>query len=114
MFDEEIAELSGRGGPARHEAAGPVTTADMAMRADIVLDPAAIDVFDRVQLATVVRICRMSSSLSDAGRTLFPVSRTQRSSRNDADRLPNHLSRFHLDRDAVRKSRKTLTSFPKS
>ncbi|MDL2170669.1 MULTISPECIES: RNA repair transcriptional activator RtcR family protein [Asaia] len=109
MIDEEIAELSARWRPARQDAAGSVATDDMAMLADIVPDLAAIDMFDRIQLATVVQICRMSSSLSDAGRTLFSVSRMQRSSRNDADRLRKYLARFDLDWDAVRKGGKTIT-----
>src|SRR5690606_1132987 len=43
--------------------------------------------FDRVQLAEVVRVCRTSRSLSEAGRSLFAASRQLRSSTNDADRL---------------------------
>lgn len=56
----------------------------------------AIDPFDRVQLAYVVGICRTSRSLSDAGRTLFAVSREKRSSTNDADRLRKYLARFGI------------------
>lgn len=56
----------------------------------------ALDPFDRVQLAEVVRICRRSRSLSEAGRTLFSASRVRRSSSNDADRLRKYLDRFGL------------------
>ena len=63
---------------------------------------AAIDPFDRVQLAFVVEACRSARSLSDAGRTLFAVSREQRTSTNDADRLRKYLARFDLDWAAVR------------
>lgn len=65
-----------------------------------VLSPAAIDEidpFDRVQLAETIRICRMSRSLSEAGRTLFSASRARRSTANDADRLRKYLARFGLD-----------------
>ncbi|MBX9797747.1 RNA repair transcriptional activator RtcR [Sphingomonas sp.] len=58
---------------------------------------AALDPFDRVQLAYVVEICRASRSLSDAGRRLFAASREKRSSVNDADRLRKYLARFDLD-----------------
>jgi len=58
---------------------------------------AQIDLFDRAQLAAVVRICRAHSSLSAAGRALFSASRAQRSSVNDADRLRKYLARFDLD-----------------
>jgi transcriptional regulatory protein RtcR len=58
---------------------------------------AGIDPFDRVQLAEVLRVCRASRSLSEAGRTLFAASRLKRSSANDADRLRKYLARFGLD-----------------
>lgn len=71
--------------------------ADGMLLADTLGDQAAgIDPFDRVQLAEVIRTCRRSSSLSDAGRQLFSVSRAQRSSTNDADRLRKYLQRFGL------------------
>ena len=57
---------------------------------------AAIDPFDRVQLAEVVRVCRASRSLSEAGRSLFATSRQLRTSTNDADRLRKYLARFEL------------------
>ena len=55
-----------------------------------------LDHFDRVQLAEVIRICRASRSVSDAGRVLFAVSRTGRKTANDADRLQKYLTRFGL------------------
>ena len=58
---------------------------------------AGLDRFDRVQLVEVVRVCRRSRSLSEAGRTLFGVSRRKRSAPNDADRLRKYLARFGLD-----------------
>lgn len=58
---------------------------------------AAVDPFDRVQLAYVVATCRRSRSLSDAGRQLFAASREKRASTNDADRLRKYLARFGLD-----------------
>ncbi|MBL9134750.1 MAG: sigma 54-interacting transcriptional regulator [Verrucomicrobiales bacterium] len=64
------------------------------------MDPnalAALDLFDRVQLACVVAVCRESATLSEAGRRLFAASRTRRSVTNDADRLRKYLSRFGLD-----------------
>lgn len=55
-----------------------------------------LDPFDRVQLAEVVRVCRASESLSEAGRTLFAASRRKKTSSNDADRLRKYLARFDL------------------
>lgn len=56
----------------------------------------ALDRFDRVQLADVVRVCSRAGSLSDAGRELFAVSRAKKSSSNDADRLRKYLAKFGL------------------
>ncbi|MBL8898884.1 MAG: sigma 54-interacting transcriptional regulator [Planctomycetes bacterium] len=56
----------------------------------------ALDRFDRLQLAEVVRICRRTRSLSAAGRELFHVSRGKRATANDADRLRKYLVRFGL------------------
>lgn len=60
-----------------------------------------VDPFDRVELAEVIRICRSSANLSAAGRRLFEVSHTHRSTKNDADRLRKYLQRFNLDWNAV-------------
>lgn len=62
------------------------------------LGPAAeqLDLFDRVQLEAVINVCRESKSLSDAGRKLFAVSRLEKASSNDADRLKKYLARFGL------------------
>lgn len=65
------------------------------------LDPEELDPFDRVQLAEVVRVCRNSRSLSDAGRVLFSVSRKKRKSTNDADRLRKYLMKFGLTWDQI-------------
>ena len=62
---------------------------------------AAIDCFDRLQLQSVLEVCRSSRSLSEAGRTLFDKSRAQRAVVNDADRLRKYLQKFGLSWDAV-------------
>ena len=75
---------------------------DLKLIANVLGDEAAtIDPFDAVQLAAVLRTCRTSSSLSEAGRKLFAMSRQQKTSRNDADRLRKYLARFDLDWTAV-------------
>ena len=55
-----------------------------------------LDPFDVPQLAHAIRVCRTSATISDAGRRLFAVSREERTSRNDADRLRKYLARFDL------------------
>ena len=60
-----------------------------------------MDLCDRLQLEAVVRVCRESKTLSDAGRKLFHRSREQRSVVNDADRLRKYLHKHGLSWDAV-------------
>ena len=55
-----------------------------------------IDLFDRLQLQAVIRVCRESPTLSEAGRRLFDRSRERRSVVNDADRLRKYLLKFAL------------------
>ncbi|MGB9089494.1 MAG: sigma 54-interacting transcriptional regulator, partial [Pseudomonas farsensis] len=56
-----------------------------------------LDLFDQVQLQAVIDVCRRAASLSEAGRTLFAVSRQEKANPNDADRLRKYLARFGLD-----------------
>ena len=62
---------------------------------------AALDVFDQVQLRAVVEVCARASSLSEAGRHLFAVSRQGRKQPNDADRLRKYLVRFGLSFEQI-------------
>ena len=61
-----------------------------------------LDLFDRAQLAEVLRVCQKSNSLSQAGRALFSVSREKKKMRNDADRLRKYLSRFDLTWEIIK------------
>jgi transcriptional regulatory protein RtcR len=58
---------------------------------------AGLDLFDRIQLAEVLKVCSTARSLSEAGRILFSVSRQNRTTFNDADRLKKYLARFGLE-----------------
>jgi transcriptional regulatory protein RtcR len=60
-----------------------------------------IDLFDRMQLESVIAICRQSKSMSDAGRKLFAASRLGKAKPNDADRLKKYLARFGLEWEQV-------------
>ncbi len=91
--DEEIGRL-------RHSWAVPGGEAsDEQLCAEVlgVDDAAELDPFDAVQLALVIRVCRRSRTLSEAGRTLFARSRLRRSSTNDADRLRKYLAKHGLE-----------------
>ncbi|MGD1915512.1 MAG: RNA repair transcriptional activator RtcR [Phycisphaerales bacterium] len=61
-----------------------------------------IDLFDRVQLETVLEVCQRSRSMSDAGRTLFAASRSRRTSVNDSDRVRKFLAKYGLTWDELR------------
>jgi transcriptional regulatory protein RtcR len=54
------------------------------------------DSFDLVQLAHVVRVCRSSRSMAEAGRRLFAISRAAKEKSNDTDRVKKFLARFGL------------------
>lgn len=68
---------------------------------------AGLDLFERVQLAEVLRVCRGAPSLSSAGRVLFASSRAAKTSANDADRLRKYLARHGLDWRTVAGARLT-------
>ena len=60
-----------------------------------------IDLFDRLQLAGVIRVCSEQQTLSEAGRALFHTSRARKKTANDADRLRKYLARFGLQWDRL-------------
>ena len=97
---EEEMERLRAGWQAADETAGPVGN-DGLERLLTSQALAQIDLFDRVQLREVVRLCQASRSLSEAGRRLFAVSRTRKAAANDADRLRKYLARFGLDWNAL-------------
>jgi transcriptional regulatory protein RtcR len=56
------------------------------------------------QLAEVLRVCRASRSLAEAGRVLFNHSRTQKACANDSHRLKQYLQKFALEFQGIVKS----------
>lgn len=64
----------------------------------------SLDLFDRMQLASVLETCSKSRTLSEAGRTLFSTSRHLKTTTNDADRLRKYLARFGLSWQQLRSS----------
>ena len=99
IVEQEIARLQRQwqhhGKPAPGDASGTLDAVMGEERA------ASIDRFDAVQLEAVIGVCRLSKSLSDAGRQLFGVSRAAKAKPNDADRLKKYLARFGLDWESV-------------
>lgn len=93
VVEEEIARLRDA-----WRAEGTVESGDDGLTALLGADKIAqLDLFDRAQLASVLRVCRDSRTLSEAGRQLFTASRGKRQTTNDADRLSKYLKRFGLE-----------------
>ena len=63
---------------------------------------ASLDRFDRVQLEDVLTVCLKSSSLAEAGRTLFAISRAQKKTPNDSDRLRKYLQGWGISWEKIR------------
>lgn len=55
-----------------------------------------LDLFDRMQLESVISVCLQSKTLAEAGRKLFGVTREKKANTNDTDRLSKFLRRFGL------------------
>jgi transcriptional regulatory protein RtcR len=64
-----------------------------------------LDRFEKVQLTDVLRVCKESKSMSEAGRKIFAVSRIKKRKTNDADRLRKYLARYNLKWGDVRARR---------
>ncbi|MEE3664426.1 RNA repair transcriptional activator RtcR [Brenneria sp. g21c3] len=92
LVDEEISRLRRQWTPGDAE------------RAPLPESVGECDLFDRLQLESVLSVCRQASSLSEAGRRLFAVSRQQKKNPNDADRLRKYLARFDLCWEDVKQS----------
>lgn len=82
----------------------PVAGSDEALLEEVLgrEKAAQLDLFDRAQLACVIRTARAQPTLSETGRALFSVSRAKRKVANDADRLRKYLARFGLKWEALR------------
>lgn len=99
---EEIARLT-RSWSAAPESATARITEDLTSRLLGEEQYQSLDLFDRVQLEEVLRVCRAFHSMSAAGRHLFAASRLHKKSVNDADRLRKYLKKFGLSwRDVQR------------
>jgi transcriptional regulatory protein RtcR len=62
---------------------------------------AQLDLFDALQLQAVIKVCRQSNNMSDAGRKLYAVSRDAKAKPNDADRLKKYLTKFGVNWEDV-------------
>ncbi len=63
----------------------------------------ALDLFDQLQLNSVLKECRKHRTIADAGRHLFAASRAEKGSSNDGDRLRKYLMKYGLSWAGVSK-----------
>lgn len=99
VVEEEIARLRAAWHPA--EAHPTMTWCERLLGAERL---AALDLFDQMQLAAVLDVCRRARSVSEAGRTLFGASRQHKKTLNDADRLRKYLARFGIEWSQIQAS----------
>lgn len=93
QVDDEIVRLKRAWGGVRRTESGI---------SDLIPASAQIDTFDRLQLESVLRVCRVCTSQADAGRKLFEHSRATKDNPNDSDRIRKYLARFGLSWDQIR------------
>ena len=89
LVEEEIRRLQQSWG--RLERGGAARTVDFGA-----FGLEKLDLFDRVQLGEVLRVCQAAPTMAAAGRKLFAESRKKKASRNDSDRLKKYLAKFGL------------------
>lgn len=64
----------------------------------------ALDLYDQLTLSSILSVCRNAKSMADAGRLLFNISRTQKSSVNDSHRIKQLLSKYNLSLSDIQQS----------
>lgn len=99
---EEIRRLKLADGNAARGDGAPETESAALKKLLAPAELAEIDAFDLPQLEHVVKVCRESRTLSEAGRALFNRSRLRKKTANDADRLAKYLARFSLSWEKIR------------
>ena len=61
-----------------------------------------LDLYEQYALIGVIEVCKQSRSMAAAGRALFNVSRTQKSSKNDSHRIKQLLERYGLNFETLK------------
>lgn len=92
--DNEIQRLQLDWNGRQQENNSDITLLKSALNEDVL---ATLDLFDFAQLANVIRVCRESRSMAEAGRKLFNKSRIQKTASNDSQRLKVFLKKYELE-----------------
>lgn len=61
-----------------------------------------MDLYDQKVLTSIVEVCRSATSMAEAGRKLFNVSRTSKASNNDSHRVKQMLAKYGLSFNQVK------------
>lgn len=61
-----------------------------------------MDYYDQLKLASLIQVCQNASSMAEAGRTLFNISRQQKTSSNDSHRVKQLLAKYNIRFDAIK------------
>ncbi len=102
LVDDEIVRLKEYWSDgADGDSFGPDSQKTDSQIAQLVGEKAALDIdlFDKYLLMGVSQVCKGSSSMADAGRKLFNVSRQNKKSNNDSHRLKQILAKYDLSFD---------------
>ncbi|BBM01163.1 RNA repair transcriptional activator RtcR [Microbulbifer sp. GL-2] len=76
-------------------------------RIDTLLGPGSteqMDYYEQVKLAGLIQVCEESSSMAEAGRKLFQVSRATKKSSNDSHRVRQLLEKYGLKFEQINKA----------
>jgi len=65
---------------------------------------AQMDYYEQIKLAGLIQVCEKSSSMAEAGRRLFQVSRTAKKSNNDSHRVRQLLEKYGLKFEQLNKA----------
>ncbi len=66
-----------------------------------------IDLFEKIQLQHVIKICQQCNNMAEAGRLLFNISRKNHSTQNDSHRLRTYLKKYAIEFKQLHKFKKT-------
>ncbi|WP_226668397.1 RNA repair transcriptional activator RtcR [Microbulbifer aggregans] len=61
-----------------------------------------MDFYDQLKLAALVEVCKQSSSMAEAGRKLFNISRLKKTSSNDSHRVKQLLSKYGINFESLK------------
>lgn len=62
----------------------------------------SMDYYDQLKLSSLIQVCQSSSSMAEAGRKLFNISRQKKTSNNDSHRIKQLLAKYNIKFDDIK------------